>query len=316
VQDRQVDGSSVRARAHLPSPPACFLQRGPRSPSAFDAGIHSRSSTALTGCSGPDRSPSERLPGLRSSPGAPRREVPGFGAVGSPVRLGCGTVAPVRPRVSARQPEPTAGWRDCPRLGSLLAANQWIAEMSAVVEPILRRPSPHSLPIESLLLPETKATPISSGGEKMWGPGKGQGGLDGDSGPGPDRRARSTASQRRGQSPGGRRGEMPAPTFLNAEEVRGSNPLAPTSKGPGHRAFFYLRGSADRWFEAPEVDEKLTRQAGDVLPAIAGVSGRVTGEGYGPTPCRAELETEGEGRQPVCGGWQPPPKWPATSRSP
>ena len=121
------------------SPPACFLQRRPSSPSASDAGIHSRSSTALTGCSGPDRSPTERSPGLPSSPSAPRHEVPGFGAVGSPVRLASWTVPPVLPRVSARQPEPAAGWRDCPRLRSLLAANQWIAETSAVVGADLER---------------------------------------------------------------------------------------------------------------------------------------------------------------------------------
>src|SRR6266545_1892632 len=157
VQDRQVDGSSVRARVHLLLRcRACVLQRRPRSPSASDAGIYSRSSTALTRCSGPDRSPSERSPGLRSSPSAPRHEVPGFGAVGSFVRLASWTVPPVLPRVSARQPEPTAGWRDCPRLGSLLAANQWIAETSGVVEPILRAPSPHSLLIESLLVPKAK----------------------------------------------------------------------------------------------------------------------------------------------------------------
>lgn len=148
--------------------PACFLQRRPSSPSASDADIHSRSSTALTGCSGPDRSPSERSPGLPSSPSAPRHEVPGFGAVGLPVRLAPGTVAPVLPRVSARQPEPTAGWRDWPRPRSLLAANQWIAEASAVVEPILRGPSPQSLPIESLLVPEARRSRDRRGGEKTW----------------------------------------------------------------------------------------------------------------------------------------------------
>jgi hypothetical protein len=100
---------------------------------------------------------------------------PGFGAVCSPVRLARGTIVPVLLRVSAHQPEPTAGWRDCPRIRSLLAANQWIAETSAVVEPILRGRSPRSLPIESLLVPEAKARPISSRGEKAWSRGKGQG---------------------------------------------------------------------------------------------------------------------------------------------
>jgi hypothetical protein len=44
-------------------------------------------------------------------------------------------------------------WRACRRLRSLLVANQWIAETSAVVRPILRGPSPHSLPMESPLVP-------------------------------------------------------------------------------------------------------------------------------------------------------------------
>jgi hypothetical protein len=69
------------------SPPACFLQRRPSSGSASDAGSHPRSSTAVTRWSGPDRLPSERSPGLPSSPSAPRHEVPGFGAVCSPVRF-------------------------------------------------------------------------------------------------------------------------------------------------------------------------------------------------------------------------------------
>ena len=210
---RSTDLQFVPVLTSLLRRPHGFLQRRPSSPSASDAGIHSRSSTALTGCSGPDRSPSERSPGLPSSPSAPRHEVPGFGAVGSLVRLAPGTVAPVLPRVSARQPEPTAGWRDCPRLRSLLAANQWIAETSAVVEPILRGPSPHSLPIESLLVPEAKARPSSSRARKRGVPAKGRGTgwgqwpQAGSFGPW------SMASQRGGQSPGGRR-----------ESQRGSNP--------------------------------------------------------------------------------------------
>ncbi len=129
---------------------------------------------------------------------------PGSGAVCSLVRLAPGTVPPVLPRVSARQPEPTAGWRDCPRLRSLLAANQWIAETSAVVEQILRRPSPHSLPIESLLLPEAKARPRSSRARNR-GVLANAGGRVGTVAPGRIIRTGSTASQGRGQSPGGRR---------------------------------------------------------------------------------------------------------------
>ncbi len=37
----------------------------------------------------------------------------------------------------------------------------------------------------------------------------------------------------------GQRRFVPTPCFLDAEEVRGSNPLAPTSKGPGHRPFSF-----------------------------------------------------------------------------
>ena len=208
MQDRQVDGSSVRARAHLPSPRAhASFSAGRarlRHPTrAFTRGRPRHSPGAPVPIA---RRPSAR-PASRLSPSAPRHEVPGFGAVGSPVRLAPGTVAPVLPRVSARQPEPTAGWRDCPRLRSLLAANQWIAETSAVVEPILRRPSPHSLSIESLLVPETKARPRSSRARKR-GVLEKAGGLGGDRAPGPNHSDGSTASQRGGQSPGGRRGEL------------------------------------------------------------------------------------------------------------
>jgi hypothetical protein len=76
--------------------------------SASSAGIPSRSSTeAHPGAPVPSAPPSERSSGLPSSPSAPRHEVPGFGAVGSPVRLARGTIVPVLLRVSAHQPEPT-----------------------------------------------------------------------------------------------------------------------------------------------------------------------------------------------------------------
>jgi hypothetical protein len=112
------------------------------------------------------------------------------------------TVPPVLPRVSARQPEPTAGWPDCPRLRSLLAANQWIAETSSVAEPILRGPSPHSLPIESLVVAEAKARPRSSRARKRGvlarqGTGWGQWPQAGSFGPGA-RRANEEASRRVG----------------------------------------------------------------------------------------------------------------------
>ena len=120
--------------------------------------------------------PIARRPSARPASGLLRAllamRCPGSGPSVRPSGSRLGPVAPVLPRVSARQPEPTAGWRDCPRLRSLLAANQWIAETSAVVEPILRRPSPHSLPIESLLLPEAKARPISSRARKRGVPAR------------------------------------------------------------------------------------------------------------------------------------------------
>jgi hypothetical protein len=204
VQGRQVDGSSVRARAHLPPlrPHASFSagRARLRHPArAFTRG-HPRHSPGapVPIARRPSAHPASRL--LRA---LPRHEVPGFGAVSSLVRLTPGTVVPVLRRVSARQSEPTAGWRDCPRHRSLLAANQWIAETSAVVEPILRRPSPHSLPIESLLVPEAKARPISWRGEKTWSLGKCRGTRweqwprAGSFGPW------SMAGQRGGQWPGG-----------------------------------------------------------------------------------------------------------------
>ncbi len=43
--------------------------------------------------------------------------------------------------------------------------------------------------------------------------------------------------------------------MLDAEEVRGSNPLAPTSKGPGHGAFSLERAERIELSEA----QKLTK---------------------------------------------------------
>ncbi len=214
MQDRQVDGSSVRARAHLPS-------RRPHA--SFSAGrARLRHPTRAFTRGRPRHSPGAPVPIARRPSARPASRLlrallamrcPGSGPSVRPSGSRPGTVAPVLPRVSARQPEPTAGWRDCPRLRSLLAANQWIAETSAVVEPILRGPSPHSLPIESLLVPEAKARPISSRARKRGvpasagGTGWGQWPQAGSFGPW------SMASQRGGQSPGGRR-----------ESQRGSNP--------------------------------------------------------------------------------------------
>jgi len=54
--------------------------------------------------------------------------------------------------------------------------------------------------------------------------------------------------------------------MLDAEEVRGSNPLAPTDKDPGHRAFSFRRTRQD---PGRKVDEKLTRRARDELDPSA-----------------------------------------------
>jgi hypothetical protein len=64
----------------------------------------------------------------------------------------CGTSAPVSPRISSWGARPARRWRACRRPRSLLAATQWIADSSAVVEPILSGQSPHSLPIESTII--------------------------------------------------------------------------------------------------------------------------------------------------------------------
>jgi len=43
--------------------------------------------------------------------------------------------------------------------------------------------------------------------------------------------------------------------MLDAEEVRGSNPLAPTSKGPGHGPFLLNGSRSNQWLGA----QKLTK---------------------------------------------------------
>ena len=58
--------------------------------------------------------------------------------------------------------------------------------------------------------------------------------------------------------------------LLDAEEVRHSNPLAPTAKGPDHSTFSFSAGFAESGLRGPEVDEKLTRRVGDDLKLSAG----------------------------------------------
>jgi hypothetical protein len=117
----------------------------------------------------------------------------------------CGTIAPVLPRISAGEPEPTAGGEIGRRLRSLLAASQWIAETSAVVRPILRGPSPHSLPIESPLVPGAGRGPFRRGA-RNWGVPDAKGGPGWDRGLGPDHSDGRAWRQREGLSPGGGQG--------------------------------------------------------------------------------------------------------------
>lgn len=109
----------------------------------------------------------------------------------------------VLPRVSARQPEPTVGWRDCPRLRSLLAANQWIAETSAVVEPILRGRSPHSLPIESPARAWSEGEADFVDGEKTRSPRQNGGDATGTVAPRPDHSDRQDEEAARTYRPAG-----------------------------------------------------------------------------------------------------------------
>ena len=183
--------TSFFAARMLPSAPAELAVRHPTR--AFTRGHPRHSPGAPVPIA---RRPSAR-PASRLLRALLAMRCPGSGPSVRPSGSRLWTVAPVLPRVSARQPEPTAGWRDCPRLRSLLAANQWIAETSAVVEPILRRPSPHSLPIESLLVPEAKARPISSRARKRGVPAT-QGGRGGDRGPRPDHSGRQHGEPTRG----------------------------------------------------------------------------------------------------------------------
>jgi hypothetical protein len=124
--DRQVDGSSVRARAHLPPRRcACFLSRRPSSPFGIQHRHHSRSSTGSPrGALVPSAPPSERSLGLPSSPSAPRHEVPGFGGrlFARPARdldRRAGAAADLRSsaradRRGARVPSPSEPARDEP----------------------------------------------------------------------------------------------------------------------------------------------------------------------------------------------------------
>jgi hypothetical protein len=132
---RRVDGSSVRARAHLPPSPSRTASSGrrPSSPSVIRLRAPSRTPRSLPASSVPSRSPSERSSGLPFAPSAPLREVPEFGAVliARPARVtdrGAGLPADLR-----SVPEPAAGGEEAVALGGLLAAKRWITVTSSVV---------------------------------------------------------------------------------------------------------------------------------------------------------------------------------------
>jgi hypothetical protein len=108
----------------------------------------------------------------------------------------CGTIAPVLPRISAGEPEPTAGGEIGRRLRSLLAASQWIAETSAVVRPMLRGPSPHSLPVEALSCLGPARGPFVEGREIVESRRR-EGGPSGERGLGPDHSDEDVEATRR-----------------------------------------------------------------------------------------------------------------------
>jgi len=130
-----------------PQPPAELAVRHPAR--AFTRGHPRRSPGAPV--------PSARRPSALVRPAVSSERASAWGArvrgrlLAHPVRVldrRAGVSADLRSSARAER-----RWRTCRRLRSLLAANQWIAETSAVVEPILRGPSPHSLPIEFPLVP-------------------------------------------------------------------------------------------------------------------------------------------------------------------
>jgi hypothetical protein len=108
-------------------------------------------------------------PGLPSPPSPPRLRCPG-GAVCWLARLASWTVAPVSPRTSARLPEPAAGSGPAVAFGACSLRTSGSPRL--VVGPILKGRGPHSLPIESPLVPEAKARPVSSRARKRGVPGK------------------------------------------------------------------------------------------------------------------------------------------------
>jgi hypothetical protein len=148
---RQAHGSSVRARADLPSRRSHGVLRSPAETRLRLSGTGLLFADHRRPCRrfGPVRSPSQLSYRPPSSPSAPPPEAPGFGAF--PIAR----LARVKDRDAGLPadlrlvPEPGAGGEIAVALGYLLAAKRWIAVTSSVVCWIVKGPSPHSVPIRS-----------------------------------------------------------------------------------------------------------------------------------------------------------------------
>jgi hypothetical protein len=57
--------------------------------------------------------------------------------------------------------------------------------------------------------------------------------------------------------------------MLDAEEVRGSNPLAPTTKGPWSQGLCSSEGRPDEGLKAPEVERRVDATRRDASRAVA-----------------------------------------------
>ena len=173
---RQVDGSSVRAHAHLLLVAAhASFSHGWSSPFGIQRVHPSRSSTVLTRVlrSRPLRRPSV-CPACRLLRACLAMRCPGSGPS---VRSSGSRCGPSRRNAADLRSPARADrrWRACRRLQSLLAANQWIAETSAVVEPIVRGRSPHSLPMVCPLVPGAWRGPFRRRARKRGVPANGGG---------------------------------------------------------------------------------------------------------------------------------------------
>jgi hypothetical protein len=157
------------------SPPSSQARRRPQPPAELAFGIRRGHPFAdLHGGSPGAPVPSARPPSARPACRLLRARLatrcPGSGPCASLVRLASWTVAPVSLWTSACLPEPTAGGKPAVAFGACSRRTKWIPVIYPVVGPILRGPAPHSLPIESSLVPGRRRGPLPSSGEKAWSP--------------------------------------------------------------------------------------------------------------------------------------------------